>query len=602
MKIISSKGITLIALVITIIILLILSGVSISMVINQDGIIQKAIDAKEKANKSTLKEKQKLSDVKDQINGTNVSSDGYDYTSYVNSPSLKEGMIPITYDTDKWVVADKDNQNKSWYDYGNKKWANICTVDSTHANYRTAEVGTEIPVEDMTTMFVWIPRYAYSIVNGYQTSNTEAPSVTNANSPKIDVVFLVGNTNRDVNNITYDIDYNMETDVENGKTPMIVHPGFRIGNKELTGIWVAKFEASGTDKDGNAVGNGNADSSLNAQAYAPDSSTYVKLLPSVISWRHITVGESQYRCMQMGSNTMAYGWDSVNTHLIKNMEWGAVAYLCYSKFGVVPMVNGCGYYISKEDFYYNIYTGMGPKSESSESIYNPMSSNLAEHKYDTNNGQLASTTGNIYGVYDMSGGSWERVAVYLDNGNNNLNTYGKSSSNSNVKYFQNGVLNSSYFSLWDRYEVSEEEKNNAIIVDGETNPITQSILFGKKGESYTDSAINEKYNTARKRLTDATYNLLAKAKGIGINEFANSHSYYGIYYKGNYTYLINESDTNSNYGRTWNNDYIIIGHGVFTFVVRGGAVYSGTPSGILRTGIATGVNGSSSSFRPVISP
>ena len=32
--------------------------------------------------------------------------------------------------------------------------------------------------------------------------------------------------------------------------------------------------------------------------------------------------------------------------------------------------------------------------------------------YNTEKGVKASTTGNVYGIYDMSGGSWERVAAY----------------------------------------------------------------------------------------------------------------------------------------------------------------------------------------------
>jgi len=35
-------------------------------------------------------------------------------------------------------------------------------------------------------------------------------------------------------------------------------------------------------------------------------------------------------------------------------------------------------------------------------------------------GVKASTTGNVTGIYDMSGGSWERVAGYVNNGHENL--------------------------------------------------------------------------------------------------------------------------------------------------------------------------------------
>ena len=35
------------------------------------------------------------------------------------------------------------------------------------------------------------------------------------------------------------------------------------------------------------------------------------------------------------------------------------------------------------------------------------------HSYASSNGKLASTTGNVYGVYDMSGGNWERVEMCI---------------------------------------------------------------------------------------------------------------------------------------------------------------------------------------------
>ena len=37
--------------------------------------------------------------------------------------------------------------------------------------------------------------------------------------------------------------------------------------------------------------------------------------------------------------------------------------------------------------------------------------NLNENKYNTEQGMNASTTGNLYGIYDMSGGNWEWTAV-----------------------------------------------------------------------------------------------------------------------------------------------------------------------------------------------
>ncbi len=62
------KGITLIALVITIIVLLILAGITINMMTSQDGILSKTILAKGKMNEAEIEEKIKLAVTKAQIN------------------------------------------------------------------------------------------------------------------------------------------------------------------------------------------------------------------------------------------------------------------------------------------------------------------------------------------------------------------------------------------------------------------------------------------------------------------------------------------------------------------------------------------------------
>ena len=185
-----------------------------------------------------------------------------------------------------------------------------------------------------------------------------------------------------------------------------------MDGKQLQGIWVAKFEASGKNSSGEYVGNASSGSSNTAST----TGAYVMVKPSVPSWRHITVGESQYQSMKISTDTARYGAKDVNSHLMKNAEWGAVAYLCYSDFGKVPQINACGSYIN--GYYYDIMTGAGPQGDGIESRYSYNSSNfLSNYAYNTTNGKLASTTGNETGIYDMNGGAWERVAAYLQGGN-----------------------------------------------------------------------------------------------------------------------------------------------------------------------------------------
>ena len=54
-------------------------------------------------------------------------------------------------------------------------------------------------------------------------------------------------------------------------------------------------------------------------------------------------------------------------------------------------------------------------------------------KYNEIGGENASTTGNVYGIYDMAGGAWEYVAGYVNNGNSSLTSYGSSLVNGDAK-------------------------------------------------------------------------------------------------------------------------------------------------------------------------
>ena len=102
-----------------------------------------------------------------------------------------------------------------------------------------------------------------------------------------------------------------------------------------------------------------------------------------------------------------YGFSSnVNTHAMKNSEWGAVAYLSQSRYGKLGNENFSG--ANKE-----IYQNKSNSFITGCSCGAPGNSNTdygCQYTYDIDiNGTGASTTGNIYGIYDMSGGSWEFV-------------------------------------------------------------------------------------------------------------------------------------------------------------------------------------------------
>ena len=265
-----------------------------------------------------------------------------DRKAKANAPVLKGNMKPI-----KYVGPEADTQ-------GGSKWANAMTTDGS--------------------MWVWIPRYAYKITEGYHTNQAGT----------IEVAFLDTN-NHFLNGETGTLTTNPEEEGA-GQTKWLVHPAFTSnasyggGFGELEGIWVGKFEATGTYSNGDA--------------------SKVSVKPGVKSLIGITIND-QYKA---GKTAIYKENINLNSHMMKNSEWGAIVYLTNSKYGV----NRKKVEINESSSY---YTG-GTKE--------------VEKIYTTNKRQ--STTYNATGVYDLSGGAFERVASYVNNGNGNLGTYGGTNS------------------------------------------------------------------------------------------------------------------------------------------------------------------------------
>ncbi len=224
------KGITLVALVITIIVLLILAGVSIATLTGDNGILTKASKAKEETEAASRKEQDDIEEILstlDDYEGGSLEGLTKDQkVKYVNSPRLLSGMKKIMFtdptNSEKGRTlrsGDVEFKEDSWYNYDEKKWANVETEDGS--------------------MWVWIPRFAYKI---------------NSENQTVHVKFLIGTTDK-----YFDKDGNEQTAKRvtesgvNTSNDYYVHPAFtnekavdfKNGgwDRELRGIWVAKFEA-----------------------------------------------------------------------------------------------------------------------------------------------------------------------------------------------------------------------------------------------------------------------------------------------------------------------------------------------------------------------
>ena len=282
--------------------------------------------------------------------------------SGANRPVLAEGMIPITYDGNKWVKADEYGTYNNWYDYGNQKWANAIMVTSTkRETYMNADVGITIPENDILAYYVWIPRYKYKLFNATYASGTT--------EQLIDVVFENGTSTTGTVTCTY-ASNGAETCQNKANGNWYTHPAFTMinasGNKtEYKGIWVGKFETTG-------------------------DTTTPTIKPGISSIRNITVGQ-MYNTGKLFRSTnylTTTGANESDSHITKNIEWGSVAYLKQSIYGlgITDITNNSSSTHSSSSY----YTGGGSGTS-----------------YKTNTGQ--STTGNITGVYDMTGGAFEYV-------------------------------------------------------------------------------------------------------------------------------------------------------------------------------------------------
>ena len=381
-------------------------------------------------------------------------------TSGANSPVLASNMIPVYYDeiNNVWKKADVNNKDSSyqWYSYnstGAKKgmWANAVTVkEANRQTYLNANVGTPISMDDITTMWVWIPRF-----NAVTPSNYNGG--TKANPGAIDVTFVKQNE--------------------------IAIDAFTFGDKELSGFWYGKFEISHTTLASNKTKN-----NLGCTNETCSNANGIIIKPNVNSLRNNNVSNLFFasRSMEQTGNSFGFVNIEVDTHMSKNNEWGAVAYLTQSIYGRCTSNTTCTEVGINNNTSY--ITGIGDKPSST-------ASSVKTNTYNTISGKNASTTGTIYGIYDMSGGAWEYVmGVY----SNTISDSGFSSLPDN-KYYNNytatsytghaisetkGWYNDQSFSVY--FSVSPWFKRSCYYDDGELSGMF--AFYGSSGINGNNSA------------------------------------------------------------------------------------------------------------------
>jgi preprotein translocase subunit SecG len=347
-------------------------------------------------------------------------------------------MQAITYKESTSSFENTTNSDRNWYDYSNKKWANAINSDGSY--------------------FVWIPRYAYKIV--YYEDNKYNKKIGYSDYRGILKINDDDTLTRIYTNNSGLVEVGNHYIVEPAFMKDIAS-GYKNGgwNSNLSGIWVAKYEmsmeTSGKHTETDNTDNGNV---------LTDNTIKAVSKPGVSSWRNIIINNAYLN---------SYNYDrEKESHMIKNSEWGAIAYLSHSQYGTEETTiatNNSSKYI----------TG-GNKVVTQIYVYNGSQS----------------TNGNATGIYDMCGGAWELIAGYTNNGYRGLVDYG----GQNDTDLYGTSINTKYKNVYDHANID------------------------KGGNDYNSTYANANYLLASGRRGEAIFE--TSTSGFGGNGWNSSSSFF----------------------------------------------------------------------------
>ena len=396
---------------------------------------------------------------------------------------IDDGMLPIVNQYKTSTAPTYSSTAATEYaNYDTHKWANGATLvdDKTTNSYDSdgtlhtdgsgtytpheyfldhAPLGTPVPESDVLGYWTYIPRFAYEV------QRRDAIDAPLAAQTRLDVQFETVAVGRKYPAATCStglpgdgipanhLDYRTGCAIDrtyptvalgdvNTSTTWATHPAFTLDpdgyptnndgdETELAGIWVAKFEA-GQDVycyNGSTL---TSDCGNTLTTIAPEFKPY----KAPQTFKYIGTQFTLSLGVQASHNLSA----SAGTRMMRNDDWGAVAYLSTSRYGIYhadgspkqAKVYNNGYYRSAttantaNPAEYRYQTGCGPVASLSDSA------NTTCTQYHSTIGQQASTTGNVYGIYDLAGGAWEYTLG--NRGKTNNNTYFPNANFTNPAY------------------------------------------------------------------------------------------------------------------------------------------------------------------------
>ena len=412
----NQKGITLLVLVVTIIIIIILATITMNLALGDGGLLGQAEDIRDMAENSTKTEAEKRNNLAGELadmipfepqETPEPETGGKEF-------NMRYGVIEI-----KWLQGTTNNVSTVPNDPKIKKISNgtmelvkyveggttererwvpgrdyeYIAGTGTEDNNQSRWANARVTINGIDSYFVWIPRYAYRIVyfkdeaskneykNGTITEEqaieegkivgySDSRGIVTAEGKKVDSITSSSNTTHTMVSKDYFMPHPAFLDgSENG-----LNNGYENGewDKDIEGLWIGKYETSISDA---------------TEIYA-ESGTVMKIQPGVQSRRTNKIGDSYKLSFNYSTE--------LNSHMLKNSEWGAVAYLTESAYGR----NGTEV---TQNTSKDCITGSAEGSDGNTNT-----------DYTSSDGQKASSTGNVHGIYDLSGGTCEYVSIYYN--------------------------------------------------------------------------------------------------------------------------------------------------------------------------------------------
>lgn len=469
-------------------------------------------------------------------------------------------MIPVKYTGSEtkpeWrtvAKAEDATHQGDWYDYSQRRWANAITVKpEALAKYQ----GKSVKVDDADVLGYWVyvPRYSYKVRGDYSDVDEDSHGADN----NFEIKFERANQPRrhpascDDSNKPYwqcGLDNTYEPNIASQHSPWATPRGFVFGDRDLNGIWLSKYQISFASNTAKSLPNqpmlrgGTKDTDLLVKSLA--------VLQSIGKPDPNQPNQPADRVALPPVKSNAHNLAELSSRMPRGSEYATAIYLAYSKYGIglnrehkytegknrgkVKWYDGIqgnnfDLFTRKDgERIYGSVTGCGPLADQSTAKYGKEGSavrggeagtNAAcgvdlRHGYYTKLGQLASTSGNQTGIYDMAGSnSWEVTASLTknvngdensDNSDSGIEDEGKKLSFKEVleRQFKSGKLPAPYYEYL-MYNPSDDEQNefnvnsgkdfgDDIDYDGAINDWINYVgmandEFGWKGGDYLDGS------------------------------------------------------------------------------------------------------------------